>query len=149
MKSFVVLVSIFLVASVAGAQTPSTVVEPKALFELSVVDVPAENGKRLNMSLREIERQPDYSLVEVEFKSGGSVSSSMFVVRGMCGLAKARDEKFLQVKEISRGPTRYHVTFPKTPADEELKGPKKSVFSSDECALISVIEQMRLADIAK
>lgn len=136
MKSIVVLLSIFVVASVAGAQSQSNVVEPKALFELSVVDAPAENGKRLTMSLREIERQPDYSLVEVEFKSGGSVSSSMFVLRGMCGLAKARDEKFLQAKAISRSPMRYQVTFPKTPEDQELKGPEKSVFTSDECALL-------------
>src|SRR4051812_42878942 len=81
----IVLVPMAIAGCGISPQEPLAPAVP-ALYHLEVEDAPAENGKRLNMSLREVQRAIDHSLVEVSFVSGGSVSSSMFVFRGMCGL---------------------------------------------------------------
>lgn len=87
------------------------------LFHLSVKDVPVENGKVLNMEFDEIDRDADSSTVQITRRTGGSVSSSMFVLRGMCGLARSRSEQNFVTEPVVGATVRYKVTFPKVPPE--------------------------------
>ena len=115
----------------------ATADQAQTLFELTVTDVPVENGKRLNMTLRETERAADFSLVEVTFISGGSVSSSMFVLRGMCGIARTRGETYFAYTDEGQSPRRYRVRFPKNPTADEISGSNKKIFTLSDCELLS------------
>jgi len=106
-RLFALAICMTFVSLAAAAETP-------ALFHMSVKDVPVENGKMLDMAFHEIAREPDSSTVHVVRRSGGSVSSSMFIVRGMCGVARSRGERFFQSERIEGEAERYLVTFPKT-----------------------------------
>ncbi len=108
------------------------------LFQLSVKDVPVENGKTLEMKFEEIERNTEFSTVEITFVSGGSVSSSMFVVRGMCGVAKARGAQYFRANKLSKHPWRYRMTFPASASPIELNPPRGAdkVFSQAECSML-------------
>lgn len=88
------------------------------LYSASVRNLPAENGKTLAMSFQEEERGRDASLVSVTFISGGSVSSSMFVLRNMCALARDRGEELFQYRQVSPG--RFRVSFLKPPAKSTI-----------------------------
>ena len=109
------------------------------LFHLNVKDVPVENGKRLEMKFEEIDRSAHFSTVEITLVSGGSVSSSMFVLRGMCGLARARGEQFFRANQVSKAPMRYQVTFlgTATPAELRPANAADKVFSRAECSLLN------------
>ena len=100
------------------------------LFHLAVSDVPVENGKVLNMEFQEVVRDDLTSSVQITRRSGGSVSSSMFVMRGMCGLARSRGKQNFLAKHVEGDPDRYIVTFPET-APERGKG-----FSISQCELM-------------
>jgi hypothetical protein len=131
------LLALACLASVACAQQPTPPSgQAPALVELKVADVPAENGKTLNATFRELERAQTHSVVEVFVASGGSVSSSMFTLRGVCAVVRARSEKFGQSEPVAGQPGKYKVSFPTAPAPEQLRGPNKSVFSLEECALL-------------
>lgn len=92
------------------------------LFHLSVKDVPVENGKMLDMEFQEIERKTDSSIVQIARRSGGSVSSSMFVLKGMCGLARSRSAQyFIPTRIVDEKTERYTVAFPQV-APEPGKG---------------------------
>lgn len=108
------------------------------LVSLSVEGQRVENGKILEMEFHEVERTPDASIVQVKFVSGGSVSSSLFVVRGECAVARARGERYFQSEELSTRPYTYRVTFPaKTPAlDSRERRGKDGIFSLDDCAVL-------------
>lgn len=82
------------------------------LFHLAVKDVPVENGKVLDMELQELARAPDTSAVLVTRRSGGSVSTSMFIVRGMCGVMRARGKQNFVTERVAGEGERYTVTFP-------------------------------------
>lgn len=57
-------------------------------------------GKDLKITFREVSRDEKTSLVKVTYRSGASVASSMFVVRGFYDIAKARGAKyFVNLKE--------------------------------------------------
>jgi hypothetical protein len=129
------LLALACLASVACAQQPTLPSgQTPALVELKVADGPAENGKTLNATFRELERAQTHSVVEVFVASGGSVSSSMFTLRGVCAVVRARGEKFGHSEPVQPG--KYKVSFPTAPAPEQLRGPNKSVFSLEECALL-------------
>jgi len=100
------------------------------LFRLAVSDVPVENGKLLNMEFQEVARDELASTVQVTRRSGGSVSSSMFVMRGMCGLTRSRGKQNFVPKPVEGQQDRYTVTFPET-APEPGKG-----FSISQCDLM-------------
>lgn len=85
------------------------------LFHLSVADAPVENGKVLDMEFEEVQRDEATSTVQVTRRSGGSVSSSMFVLRGMCGLARARGKQNFAIRPVDGDKTRFMVTFPDAP----------------------------------
>lgn len=108
-----------------AAQSADPVQSP--MFELHIKDAPAENGKVLNMDFSETARTDENSTVLVTRKSGGSVSSSMFVLRGMCGLARARKKQNFLPQPVPGQPGGYIVTFPDAPP------PKDKGFSMTQC----------------
>ena len=130
------IVSILLASGCATSAYEATAPAPASLFSLSVEDVPAENGKKLNMVLRELSREAESSLVQVTFVSGGSVSSSMFILRGMCGLMRVRGENYFASERVSNSLTQYRMTFPKVVGEQALRGPDKKAFSAAECSLL-------------
>jgi hypothetical protein len=134
MKTFIsVLAVLVLCCSVGVAQTTPE------LVQLSVRDVAVENGKSLEMTFKEIERTPEFSMVQITFVSGGSVSSSMFVIRGMCAVAKARGEQYFRASQASKDPWRYRMTFLTSASPAELRpanGADK-VFSRAECSMLN------------
>lgn len=100
------------------------------LFHLAVADVPVENGKVLNMEFQEVAREAGTSTVRITRRSGGSVSSSMFVLRGMCGLARSRGKQNFVPEQVAGERNRYTVRFPDTPP-ERGKG-----FTLAQCELL-------------
>lgn len=100
------------------------------LYSQSVQNRPAENGKLLTMTVREIERTDEASLMAVELVSGGSVSSAVYIVKGMCGIMKARGEHNVVSEELKHGPARYRLTFPATVDIKGFKG-----FTEGQCDL--------------
>lgn len=125
----------------AYAQVAPTFAEP-ALYSFAVEDRPVENGKQLNMSFRELTREIARSFVEVTRVSGGSVSSSMFIVRGMCGLMRARGEENFVSEAVPKRSEQaaqieqYRVTFPKVAIATEPPGRKQLAFSAAQCLLL-------------
>ena len=118
-----------------SAQETPTSAEP-ALYLLAVQDAPVENGKKLNMSFRELTRETNQSLVEVTRTSGGSVSSSLFIVRGMCGLMRARGEEKFVSEAVPKQSEQYRVTFPKATEASEPYGRGQLAFSVAQCSLL-------------
>lgn len=105
------------------------------LVRLEVKDAPVENGKRLNATFVELEREAGYSIVEAKVLSGGSVSSSMFVVRGLCAVLRARGEQMVQ-SQPQGAPGQLKLTFPSTAAPEDLQGRGKKIFTLQDCDLL-------------
>ena len=107
------------------------------LFKLSVNAAPAETGKPLNMSFKEISRQADHSIAEIGFVSGSSVAASMFGLRGACGVARARNEKFFKVVPLSTNPTRVRLQFQLAAGERDLRPAdiKEKIFSTAECTM--------------
>lgn len=103
--------------------------EPQ-LIHLSVKDAPVENGKVLDMEFQEIDRKAESSTVQIIRRSGGSVSSSMFVLKGMCAIARSRGEQYFVTEKVVNENERYTVTFPKMPP-ERGKG-----FATAQCDLL-------------
>jgi len=125
MKRLFVLTGVLALAPVIASASDPT------LFHLSVKDVPVENGKVLDMEFHEIERKTDSSTVQIARRSGGSVSSSMFILRGMCGLARSRSARYFVPTRIAGEETeRYTVTFPQV-TPEPGKG-----FTMAQCELM-------------
>ena len=85
---------------------------PAPLVHLEVHGEPSQNGKVLDMSFDELERDATSSLVQVDFRSGGSVSSSFFEMRGMCAVARAHRAAYFSMERVGTRPSRYRVTFP-------------------------------------
>lgn len=109
------------------------------MYSFTVQDRPVENGKQLNMSFRELTRDTEQSLVEVTRVSGGSVSSSMFIVSGLCGLTRARGEVNFVSERVSQQasqPEEYRVTFPKVAVASEPPDRKQLAFSLAQCSLL-------------
>lgn len=111
MKSLIALITLalWMPLAVHAAEPP--------LFQLVVTDAPVENGKLLDMEFHEVARTAEGSTVQIVRRSGGSVSSSMFVLRGMCGVARVRGKRLFQVEKLAGDDERYKVTFPSTRLD--------------------------------
>lgn len=122
---------LFALAGVLALVSQIALASDAPLFHLSAKDVPVENGKVLDIEFHELERRPDGSTVQVTRRSGGSVSSSMFVMRGMCGLARARGARYVVPSRTAAGDEggRYTVAFPEVPP-ERGKG-----FTMAQCEL--------------
>ncbi|MDQ2819260.1 MAG: hypothetical protein M3Y65_02480 [Pseudomonadota bacterium] len=111
MKSLIALITLALAMPLAvhAAEPP--------LFQLVVTDAPVENGKLLDMEFHEVARTAEGSTVQIVRRSGGSLSSSMFVLRGMCGVVRVRCTRQFQVEKLAGDDERYSVTFPSTQLD--------------------------------
>ena len=95
-----------------------------------------ENGKTLDMAFTEVERRPDASIVQVTFRSGGSVPSSLFVLRGMCLIARSRGESYFVSTRLPAPPGRYIVNFQKAVPTASEAVPRGPVFSVSQCGLL-------------
>ena len=106
---------------------------PEALFSLSVQVEHAEDGKALNMTVRETTRTPELSLVEARVVSGENKASLLYLVRGLCGVMQARGQKLAVSEQISEHPVQYRLSFPKTASVEDTKGLPRMVLSESDC----------------
>lgn len=119
-----------------GATTPPVPTGAPELVSFSVADAPVENGKKLNASFRELRREPDHSVVRAAVVSGGSVSSSMFILRGACLVLHARGARYVTVApEPGASSDTFRLTFPAQAAPEP-GGPGKGAFSAGDCRLL-------------
>jgi len=90
-----VVLSLFLVSACCGAETADT-----GLYRDSVNEPSRSGGKPFVMSFTELERQPRYSIVKIEYISGSSVGSAMYVVKGCWEIARQRNmEYFINLRE--------------------------------------------------
>ena len=108
---------------------------PASLYLLSAQAAAAEDGKLLTMTVRETKRAPDFSIADVEYVSGGS-ASSLFLVRGLCGLMLAREQKLAVAEQVSEHPIQFRMTFPKSAKVEDTKGAPRMVLSESDCTRI-------------
>lgn len=102
------------------------------LVNLKVDRAPVENGKALDMEFHELERTEFASIVEVKFRSGGSVSSSLFILRGMCAVARSRGAEYFTTKHIQDDPSLYQVMFERSPPELPASTPSASASAPDE-----------------
>ncbi len=84
--------------------------------------------------LRETEREPSYSIIEVPVVPPGGAESSLFILRGACAVLRARGFKYFASEKMPGARTAFRLTFPETATQEQLQGPSKSVFSLAECS---------------
>jgi hypothetical protein len=121
----------------AQAAGEPRVAAPEDLYVLSIKDRPAEHGKTLDMVFREIKREPDSSLVDIEI-SGEDKSAWVPMLQGMCGLMQARLHKSAISEQISVQPLRFLLTFPDNPKiDDRRAGPPRLVLTEKECSAIA------------
>ena len=131
MRSARIVALAFLLSGVSAAYAVE-------LVTLSAQGVPVENGKILDMEFREVVRTEDASIVEVTRASGGSVSSSMFVFRGECAVARARGKQYFRSERVPDRPWAYRLTFPSGigEVDDKTGLSKDGVFSLEQCARV-------------
>ncbi len=125
----------------ASAPSPSSQdgVDNQGLVRLSVKDEIVENGKKLEIDFREVERTAAGSIAEVTTVSGGSVTSSLFTMRGMCAVTRARGEKFFSTTRIASSPNRYSIVFPQSQSAAPGKASSQNrIISLDECQLMGM-----------
>jgi hypothetical protein len=121
----------------AQAASEPQVAASEDLYVLSIKDKPAENGKTLDMVFREIKREPESSLVEIE-TSGNDRSAWVPMLQGMCGLMHARLHQSAVSEQISVQPLRFMLTFPDNPQiDDRRAGPPRLVLTEKECSAIA------------
>lgn len=111
----------------------STAFAADALVHLETKGENAENGKSIDMEFTEVERRSDTSIVQVIFRSGGSVSSSLFILRGMCSVARARGERYFKSTRLPAPEGRYIVGFPQDAPSAYQAAPSGEVFSVLQC----------------
>jgi hypothetical protein len=108
------------------------------LYRLQVAEPKGESAKPLNMVYQEISRTDEVSLVEVTYVSGASVPSSMFILRGDCGVAKARGKRYFKTVQVSKDPTRFELRFPATANEARPANIADKIFSREECELFGM-----------
>jgi hypothetical protein len=112
------------------------------LYALEMNDALADDGRVVTRTFREVERRPTSSIVDLVTEAGSSVSSFTFVLRGMCGVARARGEQYFTGRTLSRSPIRMEITFQKSAPDPasfgrlEPEPGKEKVFSMAECDVL-------------
>ena len=115
----------------AACLSTAHAVEP--LVHLEAKGQTVENGKTIDMEFTEVERRSDASIVQVIFRSGGSVSSSLFILRGMCSVARARGEVYFKSTRLPAPEGRYIVRFPRDAPSASETAPGGEVFSLAQC----------------
>ena len=66
----------------------------------------------------------------------GESASSLFLVRGLCGLMLAREHKLAVAEQVSEHPVQFRMTFPENAKVEEANGMPRMVLSEADCARI-------------
>lgn len=127
------LVPLLLAGCVLGVYAAEPLVHLEAKGEA------VENGKTLDMDFTEVERRPDASIVQVNLRSGGSVSSSLFVLRGMCALAKARGEPYFKSSRLPAPAGRYIVRFQQSAPAASDAAPAGDFFSLAQCERLGAL----------
>jgi hypothetical protein len=105
----------------------------ESLVHLEAKGQTVENGKTIDMEFTEVERRSDASIVQVLLRSGGSVSSSLFILRGMCSVARARKELYFRSTRLPAPEGRYIVRFPRDVPSTSEAAPAGEVFSVAQC----------------
>lgn len=108
----------------------------EGLYVLSVKKSPAENGKTLSVLFREIKREPESSVVEVEV-SGEDRLAWGPILQGMCGLIHARLHESAVAEQTSVQPLRFRLTFPNNPKIDDRPGPPRLVFTAKDCLALN------------
>ena len=124
MTRFLPLAAAVLVTACAQPGTRSSENEDRMRALVSIT----EGGE-----LVEVERQAEYSIIQVRSTPPGSVASSMYVLRGACAVARARGKRLFSSASEPATVRSYRLTFPNSATDAELRGSTKSVFSLSEC----------------
>ena len=124
-------------SSAAHAQGSTASGAETVLYVLSIKDQPAPNGKKVNLVLREISRDIDSSLVEIEVADDAGGFASVYMLVGMCGLMNDRNQKGAVAEQLSAKPLRFRVTFPSNPTiDNSRSGRPRLVFNQADCEAI-------------
>jgi len=128
--------SIALTFSCAATAADAPASSPEALYRMSAEAMPAGNGKSLSLTVQEVKREAEFSIVDVEATSetARSPAASLLLVRGLCGLMLARGQKFAVAEQVSEQPIEFRMTFPESAAVEERKGLPRLVLSEANCA---------------
>ena len=114
------------------------------LIHVEVHEPATGGGKPLDLRVDEIVRDEQASTIRVTYVSGGSVASSMFVLRAVCAVTRARGATAFHSEAIADQPGRYRVTFPspaEVPADVAADGNRlgrrgPDVITLEQCALV-------------
>jgi hypothetical protein len=123
-KQLIARIMIFLMVPLVA------IADESLLIHLIAKDQPVENGKVLDIEFHEVDREAESSTVQIIRHTGGSVSSSMFVLKGMCAIARSRGEQYFVAEKVVGNNELFTVTFPKAPT-ERGKG-----FSLSQCDLM-------------
>ena len=111
-----------------------------AFFRFDMSGPLGKGGTQVSMKFEEIDRSDTSSVVEVSGASPASDLSTGFLLNGMCGLAKARGQRYFQAKQIDSTPLTFEVAFPKTaPASVSAppSGVAPNVFPVSQCPAIT------------
>jgi hypothetical protein len=100
---------------------------PPVVLELGATD---------SSTARETTRTPEFSVVEAEIVWGDSQASLLYLVRGLCGVMRARGQKLAVSEQTLDRPVQYRLSFPNTPSIEDAKGPPRMVLSDSDCTRI-------------
>ena len=116
-------VAMSLAALASCAQTPS---RPEA----ALVSLGGEG------EFVEVERTESESRVEVRRAPAGSVPSSLYTLRGVCAVLRARGAAYVSSEQLPGPVPTYRLTFPATMPAEAITGRAKRVFTPADCALL-------------
>jgi hypothetical protein len=98
--------------SVAALLPVLAVAADARLFTFNVSELADSSGTRVSMKFEEISRRATSSMVEMSGPTPGSDPPKGYLLGGMCGLAKARSQKYFQAKVVQAEPLMFEVTFP-------------------------------------
>ena len=136
MRARVVASSIAVAFSCAAIAADAPASPPEALYSMSAQTMPGKNGELLSMTIREVKREAEFSIADIEATSeaGRSSAASLFLVRGLCGLMLARGHKLAVAEQVSEQPIEFKMTFPVSAAVDERRGLPRMVLSETTCA---------------
>lgn len=133
--ALVVLLSLSLSSALHAQGSPASAA-PAGLYVLSIKDQLAPNGKRVNLVFREVRREAESSVVEVEVADDAGGFASVYMLLGMCGLMNDRNQKGAVAEQLSEKPMRFGVTFPTHPTIDNRSGPPRLVFNETDCQTV-------------
>ena len=117
--------------AVAAASAPSPATDT-ALYVLH----DATSASAPGAVFREIKRDVEASVVQIDFDAGTKESSMLLMLEGFCGLMRERQHRGAVAEQISVTPVQFRVTFPEGPKIEDKPGPPRLVFTEVECSKV-------------